>query len=99
MRRTAANIGQRTSYPKALRVAAVKAHAKTNTAKVAESFNVSPSTVCRWASAASKAKAQPKQLAAHQAAAAAIKAFNTPQVSTDPKTGATVILYQGKAYV
>ena len=98
MRRTTANIGQRTSYPKALRVAAVKAHARTTTAKVAESFNVSTSTVCKWAKAASKAKPQPKQLAAHQASAAAIKAFNTPQVTVDPK-GATVILYQGKVYV
>ena len=99
MRRTTANIGQRTSYPKALRVAAVKAHAKTSTSKVAESFNVSPSTVCRWAAASNKAKTQPKQLAAHQAAAAAIKAYNTPQVTVDPTTGATVILYQGKVYV
>ena len=61
MTRTTANIGQRTSYPKAMRVAVVKDHKKNDTAVVARNYNVSKSTVNRWAKAAKKAKAQPKQ--------------------------------------
>ena len=96
MTRTISTIGQRTTYPRAMRVAVLKDHKKTNTAVVARNYNVSPSTVNNWAKKANKAKPQPKQLAAHQAAAAAIKAYNTPTVVEE--NGVTTITYQGKTY-
>jgi len=87
------SIGQRRAYPKALRVAAVKAHRKNDTSIVARDFNVSKSTVCNWASAAQKAKPQPVQLARHQAAQAAVRAFNTPTLQSDG-----TIKYRGEIF-
>lgn len=104
MTRTIATIGQRTTYPRAMRLAVLKDHKKTNTAVVARNYNVSPSTVNNWAKKANKSKPQPKQLAAHQAAAAAIKAYNTPTLvdnrgqSALTPANATHIKFRGKTY-
>ena len=110
MKRKTANIGQRSSYPKATRIAVVKSHTTATTAEVARDFNISPSTVNKWAREAKLAKPQPTQLARHQAAAAAIKAFNTPiayylgskgeQIVCDVNnsSAATHIDFRGKTY-
>ena len=103
------------AYPKALKLAALKAtKSKKNrartTAEIAADFNVHPMTLSTWKRTAGISKPQPPQLAAHQAAQAAIKVFNTPTLlrngaSTDhmgnpiSPTQATHIQFRGKLYV
>ena len=99
-----------TSYPKALKSAALKAAklaVKPRTARsvaaVAADFNVAPSTLSTWKRVAKLNKAQPVGLARHQAAAAAIKVFNTPTAVAADGTPcdaakATHIQFRGKTY-
>jgi transposase-like protein len=100
------HIGVRTTYPRGLHLAAVKASRKkgTSVSQVADMFNVHKSTVCAWRRAAKVQGPVPAGLARHQAAAAAIKAFNTPilldnngqQVLT--AANATHLKFRGKTY-
>ena len=76
-------IGQRRAYPRALRVAAVKAMStksglKRQTSEIAADFNIHKSTLASWARQAKVARQQPAQLTAYQANVAAVKAYNTP---------------------
>jgi len=97
--RTSSQIGQRTAYPKMMRVAATNAHKTMTTATVARDWNISTSTVCRWSKAAGQAKQQPQQLARHQAAKAALQAYNTPIVVKDANGAITGIQYRGRLYI
>ena len=105
--RTTNEIGNRRAYPKALKLAALKASKKAKKATkrvtvgaVAASFNISPITLNTWKRQAGIAAAQPSGLAAHQKAQAAIKAYNTPTVKTveSAKGLVTSIMYRGKSY-
>jgi 3-keto-L-gulonate-6-phosphate decarboxylase len=110
MKRTTASIGQRSIYPRAMRVAVVADYKKMDSSQVATNYNISKGTVCRWAAADKKSKPQPAQLAAHQKAAAAIKTYNTPRlmingqhfdtmkVAPEPKD-ATHIDFRGTIYI
>jgi len=76
------------AFPKAVKLAAIKAtKLKSNkgrsVAAIAADFNVAPQTLNTWRRQAGTAAPQPTQLAAHQAASAAIKAFNTPTIIYD----------------
>ena len=76
------------AYPKSVKLAALKAtklkaNRNRSVASIAADFNVAPATLNTWRRQAGISAAQPAQLAAHQKAAAAIKAFNTPTVIYD----------------
>jgi len=86
------------AYPKALKKAVLKASKGTrSTNEVAEDFNISKGTVQTWRRQASIQRAVPTGLARHQAAAAALKAYNTPTVQTDSH-GVITIAYKGNIY-
>jgi len=96
------------AYPAQLRKAAVKASKRTKQSlrEVAADFNVAPSTLSTWKRIAGLNKPQPAGLAAHQAAAAAVKAFNTPTLKGPTNTlgvvvpaTATEIEFRGKTYI
>jgi transposase-like protein len=95
-------IKNRRAYPKALKLAAIKAAKTTSrtTAQIAEDFNISKATVCTWKRTAGIAKPQPQGLHRYQSALAQIKRYNTPEVITQetPNGAQTVIEYQGKTY-
>lgn len=70
------------AFPKAVKLAALKAtKLKANKNRslqdVAGDFNISKSTLANWKRTAGLSQAVPTGLAAHQAAAAAIKVYNT----------------------
>ncbi len=73
------------AFPKAVKLAALKAakakrNSKRSVAAIAADFGVSPSTLSNWKRAAGLNKPQPTGLARHQAAQAAIQAYNTPTI-------------------
>ena len=93
--RQSSDIGQRAGYPKALKLAAVKASRSSSTSlsETAAMFNISPSTVALWRRAAGVQGAVPKGLATFQASQAKIKVHNTPTIQADG-----TIKFQGKSY-
>jgi len=67
------------AYPKALKKAVLKASKGIQSnSEVAEDFNISKGTVQTWRRKASIQQPVPAGLARHQAAQAALKAYNTP---------------------
>ena len=85
-------------YPKALKKAVLRAVKKSQSnSQIAEDFNISKGTVSVWKRRASLQRAVPTGLARHQAAAAALKAYNTPTVNVDSH-GVVTIAYKGKIY-
>jgi len=94
------------AFPKAVKLAALKAsklkaNKKRSVAAVAADFNISKSTLCNWKRTAGLNEAVPAGIAAHQKAAATVKAYNTPTVTEyTTATGTTVrtIAYRGRTY-
>jgi transposase-like protein len=88
-------ISNGTSYPVALRVAAVQrsVSADLSVAKVAAEFNISKSTVSTWRRDAGVQRDTPPQIAAYLARNKSAKQFNTPTVQKDGG-----IMYKGKLY-
>ena len=83
------------AYPKSLKLAALKAsqNASASTSVVAREFNIGKSTLVTWRRQAKIAAALPAGLAAHQKAAAATKAYNTPIINPNG-----TITYRGKTF-
>ena len=94
-----------TAYPRAMRkavITAVQSSTSRSISQIAKDYNVSPSTVSKWKNAAGLSNPQPKGLAAHRKAAAAIKAYNTPTISeyvNENGEKATCIIYRGRKYI
>ena len=93
--RQSSDIGQRTGYPKALKLAAVKQSKsnKTSLSQTAAMFNISTSTVALWRRSAGVQGAVPVGLARYQATIAKMKAHNTPKIQANG-----TITFQGKTY-
>ena len=93
--RQSSDIGQRAGYPKAMRLAAVKASksSKASVSEVAAMFNISSSTVSTWRRDAGVQGAVPAGLARFQATAAHAKSHNTPKIQADG-----TIKFQGTTY-
>ena len=94
------------AYPQALKKAALKASKskKVSVASVANDFNISSATLCIWRRQAKIQGPTPSGLAAHQCAAAAIKAYNTIEYidnkgqKTLTPSNATSFNLRGKTY-
>jgi len=86
------------AYPKSLKKAVIAAMKGTQSnSQIAEDFNISKGTVQTWKRQASVQRAVPVGLARYQAASAALKAYNTPTITTD-SNGVTTIAYKGHIY-
>lgn len=90
------NIKQRTAYPLSLKNATLDQYKKTDLSshKIAKQFNISKSTVGRWASEAGLQRMkQPEGLARHRATVVAARIAKTPTLQSDGS-----IMLQGKCY-